>query len=165
METEVDDPFERGARIATVRSVRDDPMADRLARGFIDAAQFAAGRKFQKHFGIAERGPRSIQWSERIDGSAPPETLSDSQLRSWRWLDKCYRRLGADGSTLVHDVLIRNMSMKQIAAARGLAGPRYESYFGLRLREALDSLAIVFGFASSRRAAVTSAPESPRCGW
>ena len=97
-----------------------------------------------------------------MDGSAPPETPSDAQLRSWRWLDKCYRRFGDDGSALVHDVLIRNMSMKQIAAARGLAGPRYESYFGLRLREALNSLAIVFGFVSSRRAAVTSAPESPR---
>ena len=112
VETEVDDPFERGARIATVRSVRDDPLADRLARGHIDQAQYQAGRAFQEHFRRAERGPRSIQWSERVDGSAPPEALNDAQLRSWRWLDKCHRRLGTDGSMLVHDVLVRNMSMR-----------------------------------------------------
>ena len=163
VETEVDDPFERGARIATVRSVRDDPLADRLARGHIDAAQFAAGREFQKHFGIAERGPRAIQLTERVDGSAPPETLSDSQLRSWRWLDKCYRKLGDDGSALVHDVLVRNMTVRQIAQSRGLAGSRYESYFGIRLRECLDELAIVFGFVSAKRPTpVTASPASPR---
>ena len=99
--------------------------------------------------------------TERVDGSAPPETLSDSQLRSWRWLDKCYRKLGDDGSALVHDVLVRNMSMRQIAESRGLAGQRYEGYLGIRLRECLDELAIVFGFVSAKRPAVTSSPAPP----
>ena len=73
----------------------------------------------REHFRRAERGPRSIQWSERVDGSAPPEALNDAQLRSWRWLDKCHRRLGTDGSMLVHDVLVRNMSMRHRLRNRG----------------------------------------------
>ena len=159
---EVDDPFEPGARIATLRSTRDDPLADRLARGHIDQAQYQAGREFQKHFGIAERGPRSIHWNERVDGSAPPEALTDAQSKAWRWLDKCYRKLGDDGSALVHDVLVRNMTVRQIAQSRNLAGQRYESYLGIRLRECLDELAIVFGFVSARRPApITASPAPP----
>src|SRR5580765_7263841 len=61
VEVEVDDPYEAGGKIATLRSVRDDPLADHYARGHIDAAQFAAGREFQRCFEIAERGPRAMQ--------------------------------------------------------------------------------------------------------
>ena len=107
VETEVDDPFEPGVRIATLRSTRDDPLADRLARGHIDQAQYLAGREFQKHFRIAERGPRSPQLSEAIDGNPPHEGLTDSQFKAWAWLSRCYRELGADGSALVNDMLIR----------------------------------------------------------
>ncbi len=141
----VDDPFECGARIATVRSIRDDPLGDRFARGHIDEAQFTAGREFQRIFMIAERGPLSMQLAERIDGGLLVENVTDAQLAAGRQLSRCYRRLGADGSTLIHDGLIRNMSMKQIAEARGLAGQKFEAYFGLRLREAL---AIVLGFVN-----------------
>ena len=104
-----------------------------------------------------------MQLTERVDGSSPPEHLSDGQLRSWRWLEKCYRRLGADGSMLAHDMLIRGMTVRQIATARGLAGQRYEQYLGMRLRECLDELAIVFGFAtkSARVGPLTSPTPSP----
>jgi hypothetical protein len=78
VEAVVDDPFAAGEKIATVRSVRDDPLADRLARGHIDEAQYQAGREFQRCFAIAERGPRSMQLSERVDGGAPPEALTDA---------------------------------------------------------------------------------------
>lgn len=56
VEVEVDDPYDATARISAVRSVRDDPLADHLARGHIDQAQFEAGRAFQRHFAAAERG-------------------------------------------------------------------------------------------------------------
>ena len=66
VEAVVDDPFELGARIATVRSVRDEPLADCLARGHIDRCQFEAGKGISKVLPeIAERGLRSIQWTER----------------------------------------------------------------------------------------------------
>jgi hypothetical protein len=160
---EVDDPFEAGARITAARSVRGDVLADHLARGHIDEAQFEAGRAFQRCFAVAERGPRSMQLTERVDGGAPPEALTDAQAKAARWLSKCYQRLGVDGSALLHDVLIRAMSMKQIAASRGLAGPAYPRYFGMRLRECLDALAIVFGFATSEapRQRLTARPAPP----
>jgi hypothetical protein len=136
-----------------VRSVRDDPLADRFARGFIDAAQFAAAREFQKFFGIAERGPRAIQLTEAVDGNPVRETLTNAQLNAGKWLAKCYRQLGAYGSALIHNSLINGRTTKQIAAARGLTGPDWERYIARRLRECLDTLAVVFGFASGDRKA------------
>lgn len=148
VEAEVDDPFEAGARIGVLRSTRDDPLADHYQRGHIDQAQFLAGREFQKHFGIAERGPRAVRWEDAVDGGLPHEALSDAQLKAGKWLSKCYRRLGADGSSIVHDSLIRSMSNKQIAASRGLTGQQWHSYFGKRLGECLHTLAAVYGLAS-----------------
>lgn len=145
---EVDDPYEPGARITTVRSVRDDPLGDHHARGHIDEAQLLAGREFQRHFGIAERGPRAVQWSEAVDGDPPRENLTDGQLMAGKWLSKCYRKLGVDGAALVHDMLIHAMTAKQIAASRGMAGQDWEKYFAKRLWECLNTLARVYGFSN-----------------
>jgi hypothetical protein len=147
VEAEVDDPYEPGARIAAIRSVRDDPLADHFARGHIDEAQYLAGREFQRHFGIAERGPRAMQMAEAVDGCPPRETLTDEQLKASRWLTRCYGALGRDGSALVHDMLIAARTTRQIAATRGMIGADWERYFARRLFEALNCLAIVFGFA------------------
>jgi hypothetical protein len=145
---EIDDPYESGARIGVVRSVRDDPLGDRHARGHIDQAQFEAGRQFQKQFLIAERGPKAVQFSEAVDGNPPRESLTDKQLAAWKWLAKCYRRLGADGSALVNDVLIHARTTKQVAASRGMAGQEWEKYYSRRLSECLNTLALVFGYSN-----------------
>jgi hypothetical protein len=150
VEVEVDDPYEPGgARIGVLRSVRDDPLADHRARGHIDEAQYLAGREFQKHFGIAERGPRAMQMAELVDGSPARESLTDEQLRAGKWLTKCYVELGRDGAALVHDMLISNLTTSQIAASRGMIGSNWERYFARRLFEALNTLAVVFGFSNS----------------
>jgi hypothetical protein len=151
VEAEVDDPYEPGARISAVRSVRDDPLADHRARGHIDEAQYLAGREFQRQFGIAERGPRAMQMAEAVDGSPTRESLTDEQLRAGKWLTKCYVELGRDGAALVHDMLISNMTFRQIAASRGMIGDDWNRYFARRLFEALNTLAQVFGFSSGAR--------------
>ena len=148
IEVEIDDPYEAGAKISAIRSVREDPLGDRFARGYIDQAQFDAGREFQRHFGIAERGPSARQLSEAEDGAPPRENLTDGQLLAGKWLAKCYRKLGADGSALVHDMLVHAMSAKQIAESRGLAGQDWDKYFAKRLWECLNTLAVVYGFAT-----------------
>jgi hypothetical protein len=148
VEAEVDDPYEVGARIAAVRSVRDDPLADHLSRGHIDEAQYLAGREFQRHFGIAERGPRAMQMAEAVDGSPPRETLTDEQIRASKWLTRCYGELGRDGAALVHDMLISNLTTRQIAQSRGMVGSDWERYFARRLFLCLDTLALVFGFSN-----------------
>lgn len=147
---EIDDPLEAGGKLYVMRSTRDDPLADHHARGHIDEAQYSAGREFQRHFGIAERGPRAIQWTEAVDGDPPRENLTDGQLRAGKWLTICYRKLGADGSAVVHDVLIHAMTARQMAASRGFSGKEWESYFSKRLYVCLDCLAEVFGFAMRR---------------
>jgi len=64
-------------------------------------------------------------------------------------LTKCYRKLGGDGSALVHDALIGNMTAKQIATARGLCVAD-ERYISRRIGECLDTLAVTFGYSSRR---------------
>jgi len=148
VEVEVEDPYEPGARISAVRSVRDDPLADHLARNHIDEAQYLAGREFQRHFGIAERGPRAMQMAEPVDGDPARESLTDEQLKAGKWLTKCYGALGRDGSVLMHEMLIEAKTTKQIAASRGMAGADWERYFARRLFECLNTLAVVFGFSN-----------------
>jgi hypothetical protein len=148
VEVEVDDPYELGAKISAIRSVREDPLADHLARGHIDEAQYLAGREFQRHFGIAERGPRAIQITEAVDGSPLHENLTDAALMASKWLSKCYAELGRDGSALIHDMLILNRTTRQIAAARGMVGSDWERYFARRLFLCLNTLALVFGFSN-----------------
>jgi hypothetical protein len=147
VEAEVDDPYEPGARISAVRSVRDDPLADHFARGHIDEAQYLAGREFQRQFGVAERGPRAMQMAEAVDGSPARESLTDEQLKAHNWLAKCYAELGRDGAALMREMLISNLTTRQIAAARGMIGSDWERYFARRLFLCLDCLAVIFGFA------------------
>ena len=66
VETEVDDPYESGARISAVRSVRDDPLADHLARGHIDEAQYQAGRDLPTL--LCRRGKRPQSDADRRGG-------------------------------------------------------------------------------------------------
>jgi len=149
VEVEVDDPYgQPGERISAIRSTRDDPLADHLARGHIDQAQYEAGRAFQRHFATAEKGPRALGWTEAVDGGLQAEPLTDAQLMASKWLTRCYGALGRDGSILMHEMLVDAKTTRQIAAARGMIGEDWNRYFSRRLFECLDTLAIVFGLAN-----------------
>jgi hypothetical protein len=149
VEVEVDDPYgQPGDRISALRSVRGDPLADQLARGHIDEAQFQAGRQFQKDFETAERGPRAIALGEAVDSSPQHETITDAQLKATRALSRCYGALGKNGSVLAHEMLIKAMTLRQIAIARGMPGREWERYLGRRIGEVLNCLAVTYGFAS-----------------
>lgn len=64
-------------------------------------------------------------------------------------LNRAEHELGADGSMLVHDVLILGMTMEQIAQRRELRTQRWQDYFARRLKESLDRLALIYGFATA----------------
>jgi len=66
-------------------------------------------------------------------------------------LNRAERELGADGSALVHEVLILGMTMEQIGQRRGVRGQRWIDYFARRFRECLDRPALIYGFATERR--------------
>jgi len=145
---EVDDPMELGGKLIVMRSTRDDPLGDLHARHMIDEAQYHAGRAFQRDFETAERGPRAIDPSkEAVDGGMMPEPITEAQRAAARQLAVVYRKLGQDGSALAHDVLVHMKTRAQIAQSRGLVGRRWEEYFGMRFRECLDTLAVIYGFA------------------
>ena len=122
-------PTNRRTRSRLERLNRD-PLADHLARGRINEAQYQAAQEFRKHYAAAEGDPSARQW-----------------------LAKCHRELGQDGSALVHVMLIGGMAAKQVAASRGMKGQQWPLYYARRYFEALHTLAETMGFASEDRTA------------
>ena len=73
-------------------------------------------------------------------------------------LNRVERELGADGSALVHEVLILGMTMEQVGQRRGLRSQRWIDYFARRFRECLDRLALIYGFAAEAGTAPRERP-------
>jgi hypothetical protein len=152
---EVDDPLglDPGDKIVTLRSLRNNPLARLHSRRQIDEAQYQGGRSFQNDWEKAERGPQAVDPSrEYVDGGQFREPITESQRKAVLRLNRIERDLGADGSALVHEVLILGMTMEQVIERRGLGGQRWMDYFARRLRECLDRLAQAYGFATEKRA-------------
>ena len=151
---EVDDPLglEPGDKIITLRSIRNDPLARLHSHRQIDEAQYQGGRAFQNDWEKAERGPQAIDPSrDYVDGGQFREPITEGQRRAVLRLNRVGRELGADGSVLVHEVLILGLTMEQIAERRGVCGQRWFDYLARRFRECLDRLAQVYGFAVEKR--------------
>lgn len=148
---EVDDPYEPGTKIVTVRSTRNDPLGRLHSHHQIDEAQYQGGRAFQHDFETAERGPRAIDPSkEAVDGGLMPEPITESQRKAAVRLARVHRELGQNGSALIHAVLIHGMTMEQIGVSRGMTSEAELKYLGRRFREGLDTLAVEYSFAQRR---------------
>ncbi len=148
---EVDDPLalEPGEKIVALRSIRNDPLGRMHSHRHIDEAQYRGGRAFQNDWEKAERGPRAVDPTrEYVDGGQAREPITESQRKAVRRLNRAQHELGADGSVLVHEVLIMGMSMEQVGQRRGLRAQRWNDYFARRFRECLDRLALMYGFAT-----------------
>ena len=151
---EVDDPLalDPGDKIVVMRSTRNDPLAALHSRRQIDEAQYHGGRAFQYDFEKIEHGAKAIDPSQPyVDCSVVATGVSDAYSKALARLARAQRNLGADGSALVHGVLIHGHSYSQIAGQRGLVGERWEKYFGMRFRECLDCLAKAYGFSNGER--------------
>jgi hypothetical protein len=150
---EVDDPLalEPGEKIVTLRSIRNDPLGRLHSHRQIDEAQYQGGRAFQHDWEKAERGPQAVDPSrEYVDGVRTREPITEAQRKAVLRLNRAERELGADGSALVHDVLVQGMTMEQIGQRRGLRTQRWKDYFSRRFCECLDRLALIYGFATKR---------------
>lgn len=151
---EVDDPLglEPGEKIVTLRSIRNDPLARLHTHRQIDEAQYQGGRAFQSDWEKAERGPQAVDPTrEYVDGGQRREPITESQRKAVLRLNRAERELGADGSALVHEILVLGMTMEQIGLRRGVRGQRWIDYLARRFRECLDRLALIYGFATERR--------------
>ena len=151
---EVDDPMalEPGDKIVALRSIRGDPLGRLHSHHQIDDAQYRGGRAFQNDWERAERGPQAVDPTrEYVDGIQTREPITERQRQAVLRLNRIERELGADGSALVHDVLVNGMTMEQIAQRRDLHSQRWKDYFSRRFQECLDRLALIYGFATERR--------------
>ena len=149
---EVDDPLalDPGEKIVTLRSIRNDPLARLHSHHQIDEAQYQAGRAFQHDWERAERGPRAVDPTrEYVDGGQMREPITEGQRKAVLRLNRAERELGADGSALVHDVLVHGLTMEQVGQRRGLRTQRWKDYFARRFCECLDRLALIYGFATA----------------
>ncbi len=146
-----DDPYERGGQIAVLRSIRDDPLAGLLSRGYIDRAQFEAGRRWQQHFERAGIGMVVAMDTTRepVDGHGPSRTdLTDSQVDAFRELQVAKDHLGVRGNMLLVVVLGQGTTIQMICHLRGEDTEAARKYWGKRLRECLETLAELWGFVS-----------------
>ena len=153
---EIDDPLalEPGEKIVALRSIRNDPLGRLHSHRQIDEAQFRAGRAFQSDWERAECGPRAVDPTrEYIDGVESREPVTEGQRRAVLRLNRAERELGADGAALVHDVLIKGMTMDEVGLRRDLVSQRWNDYFARRLRECLDRLALIYGLATGDKRA------------
>jgi len=153
-EVEVDDPLalEPGEKIVALRSIRNDPLGRLHSHHQIDEAQYRGGRAFQHDWERAERGPQAVDPSrEHVDGAQRREPITEGQRQAVLRLNRIERELGADGSAIVHDVLVQGMTMEQVGARRGLSSQRWKDYFSRRFQECLDRLALIYGFTTARR--------------
>ena len=151
---EVDDPLalEPGEKVIALRSIRNDPLGRLHSHKQIDEAQYRAGRAFQGDWERAERGPQAVDPTrDYVDGVQTREPVTEAQRKAVLRLNRIERELGADGSALVHDVLVKGMTMEQVGQRRDLKSARWNDYFSRRFRECLDRLALAYGFASAKR--------------
>lgn len=148
---DVADPYEIGATITVLRSLRDDPLGAMHAAGQVDNVQYLAGRHWQKAYELAEiGGARAIDYTrEYVDGGQIPQpTISDSQAKAFSDLSKARKALGDYGSSVVYDVLACHMTIKECANRRMMTREIELNFIGRRFRECLSTMAVVFGYST-----------------
>jgi hypothetical protein len=146
----VEDPYEAGGKIVAFRSLRNDTLAALHDRNHITDVQLRAGRHWQRAYEKAEvGGARAIDPTREVvdGGGLAYNGVTDEQSKALAMLAKARRALGLEGETIVRDVLASHMTLDQAAIARGLGSQAERVYLGRRLRECLDTLAVVYGYA------------------
>ena len=151
---EVDDPFEEGAKIIAMRSLRDDPLGALHNGGHIDDLEYRAGREWQKAYELAEiGGARAIDYSvTKVDGGQIPQpTVSDKQAKAMSDLAAAAKALGEFGCSVVYDILARGMTAKQCANSRMMTSEAELKFIRRRFRECLGTMTVVFGLATREK--------------
>lgn len=162
----VDDPYEAGATIIAIRSLRDDPLGRLHARDQLRSpeektkdsqkagrntgeARYSAGRIYQRLLERAEIGcVKAMDFTkEPVDGGGFAEVLTEGQQVARRKLVMLDRALGLDGAAIMRDMLGHRMFFDQIAQKRGMSGPMELRYLARRARECLECLAQKLGLA------------------
>src|SRR2546421_5818805 len=91
----------------------------------------------------AGHAPSILRVNMSMAGQAR-EPITEGQRRAVLRLNRAERELGADGSALVHDILILGMTMEQIGQRRELGGRGWLVYFPQRFSARPARLANVY---------------------
>jgi hypothetical protein len=149
----VDDPYatQSGETIVVTRQLRGDPLARLHSHRQIDDAQYYAGRAFQRDWEVAERGMCSLDPTrEAVDSSLVIDPLTDKQVSAQARLAAVRAALGRKMHAAVHAILIDGATIEALANVNGRAGETWLKYYGRFFRDALDVLAVEYGFAGRR---------------
>lgn len=153
---EVDDPYEQGAKIIAMRSVRKDPLADMHARKQISDCEFETGRHWERAYEASEIGGVGAMdpSKEAVDGGRIPEVLTDRQIQAIKELKLAREALGHQGNYLIIQVLGTKMTLEDTArqAHWGHATEAQYKYVRRRFHECLGTLSVLFGYAMPTRA-------------
>lgn len=150
---QVEDPYEAGGKIVAFRSLRDDTLATLHHHRQIDDAQLMGGRHWQKAHELSEVGGVGAidPTKEAVDGGGLGYSgISDAQSKAMATLAKGAAALGMEGEAIVRDVLGSHLSLMAAAVKRGMTSERERAYIGFRFREALETLAVVYGYAMAK---------------
>ncbi len=148
---EVDDPMEAGARDNVIVSLRDDPLRRYQVRGFIDQAQFEAGREWQNAYEAVELGHgQGVDYAQpKVDGGGFSEPLTERRRRAAKDLERMGRVLGQFGEAIFRKVLGERKFMEQVVREFGYEPTQRQiDGFSFTFRMGLEHLAKDRGLAS-----------------
>jgi hypothetical protein len=147
----VPDPYDPERRITITINARHDVITHWWTRGKIDAAQMAAGRRFQRLWQKAEiGGPAAIDLSKsKVDGGFPVDPLTDAVAAARRELSTLAGALGKIDFPLLTRIVGEGLSLEAEASRWGGRDP--ERYIARRVRDALATLALHWGTTGPER--------------
>lgn len=140
----VDDPYEKGLKLNVAINVRHDVLIHWHSRKMIDAAQFEAGRRFQRIWERAEIGaPGAIRYDKpHVDGGFPIDPLTDQVIEARREMIELRSYLGEYDYGLACRIIGQGQSFDK------------SRYIGQRVRDALTALAGFWGTTGPARARI-----------
>lgn len=148
---DVEDPYDRHAKITVLRQLRCDPLARLHSHHQIDEAQYHAGRAYQRDWELSERSVRAIDpTKEAVDGGRIPEPLTDSQAKAQTRIIAASKELGREMRKLTNAILIDGNSLEGYSVGQGRHGRRWANYYGKLFRDSLDVLAVEYGLAARK---------------
>lgn len=144
---EVADPYDPGAKITVLRQTRGDTLGWMHSHGQIDDAQYNAGRRYQRDRELAERGTKGIDpTKEAVDGGLPIDPLPDSLIAATARLVHVHAALGRQMQSALDGALSAGTVEAMALQVFNRHGARWRNYYGRMFRDALDVLAVEYGF-------------------
>lgn len=144
----VEDPYDPGNLIVVPANLRHDPLLRMFQRHEIDAAQLKAAELLRQcHEAASAHGLKAIDLlAEKVDGGSVHGGISDRAIRAARRLREAEILLGWQGYRIVTSVVCSGIHGTMIAAQSSAAVDR--KVVQHQVRNALEQLAILWGFAS-----------------